>query len=324
MADNKAPEVQVDPVLQEELQELEQKFEPTAKPEEKKNESNLNILEKDGDLYLRSESDDVEFDVDPDKGQPIQRLTDSDDHSTDGSETSSFEGKTREDLIKSLEDSQKMIGDQSSEIGDLRKLTANDEDLSEAELLERLTANDISDALLTEKTKLDEIDPYDLETVDEQKGVIMEMENDLINKRAQEHIQARFDNRDNESFVSTMKQRFKDDGIEIEEDDFNVVSKEARSYAENGLLTERSYHKAMIDKFGVDQVTKYYQMSGERKARNDIQNASAKQTEKVDVRGTGKNAKMTRIADLSTKEIRSTLDNLSVDELQRLYGQLNK
>jgi len=121
-----------------------------------------------------------------------------------------------------------------------------------------------------------------------------------------------------------MKQRFKDDGIEIGEDDFNAVSKEARGYAENGLLTERSYHKALIDRFDVEQVTKYYQMSGERKARNDIQNASAKQTEKVDVRGTGKNAKMTRIADLSTKEIRNTLENLSVDELQRLYGQLNK
>ena len=323
MADKNETEVQVDSGLKEELKELESKFETVSEPEEQKDTA-VEILEKDGDLYLRSESEDVESDVDPDKGQPTQKFTDSDDQSTDGKESSSLQERSKEEMVDLLMDAQKMIGDQSNEIGELRKLTANDEDLSEAEILERLTADDVSTALSTEKTKLDEIDPYDFESVEQQKDIIRDIENDLINKRTQEHIQARFDNRDNEVFVSTMKQRFKDDGIEIEEDDFNVVSKEARSYAENGLLTERSYHKAMIDKFGVDQVTKYYQMSGERKARNDIQNASAKQTEKVDVRGTGKNAKMMRIADLSTKEIRNTFDNLSVDELQKLYGQLNK
>ena len=323
MADKNETEVQVDSGLKEELQELESKFEKVSEPEEQKDTA-VEILEKDGDLYLRSESEDVESDVDPDKGQPTQKFTDSDDQSTDGKESSSLQERSKEEMVDLLMDAQKMIGDQSNEIGELRKLTANDEDLSEAEILERLTADDVSTALSTEKTKLDEIDPYDFESVEQQKDIIRDIENDLINKRTQEHIQARFDNRDNEVFVSTMKQRFKDDGIEIEEDDFNVVSKEARSYAENGLLTERSYHKAMIDKFGVDQVTKYYQMSGERKARNDIQNASAKQTEKVDVRGTGKNAKMMRIADLSTKEIRNTFENLSVDELQKLYGQLNK
>jgi len=323
MADKNETEVQVDSGLKEELQELENKFEKVSEPEEQKDTA-VEILEKDGDLYLRSESEDVESDVDPNKGQPTQKFTDSDDQSTDGKESSSLQERSKEEMVDLLMDAQKMIGDQSNEIGELRKLTANDEDLSEAEILERLTADDVSTALSTEKTKLDEIDPYDFESVEQQKDIIRDIENDLINKRTQEHIQARFDNRDNEVFVSTMKQRFKDDGIEIEEDDFNVVSKEARSYAENGLLTERSYHKAMIDKFGVDQVTKYYQMSGERKARNDIQNASAKQTEKVDVRGTGKNAKMMRIADLSTKEIRNTFENLSVDELQKLYGQLNK
>ena len=323
MADKNETEVQVDSGLKEELKELESKFETVSEPEEQKDTA-VEILEKDGDLYLRSESEDVESDVDPDKGQPTQKFTDSDDQSTDGKESSSLQERSKEEMVDLLMDAQKMIGDQSNEIGELRKLTANDEDLSEAEILERLTADDVSTALSTEKTKLDEIDPYDFESVEQQKDIIRDIENDLINKRTQEHIQARFDNRDNEVFVSTMKQRFKDDGIEIEEDDFNVVSKEARSYAENGLLTERSYHKAMIDKFGVDQVTKYYQMSGERKARNDIQNASAKQTEKVDVRGTGKNAKMMRIADLSTKEIRNTFENLSVDELQKLYGQLNK
>ena len=80
----------------------------------------------------------------------------------------------------------------------------------------------------------------------------------------------------------------------------------------------------MIDKYGVDKIVKHYQMNGEQKARTDIQKAAAKTTEKVDVRGTGKNAKMVRIADLSQRELKSTLEDLSVDELSKLNQQLNR
>ena len=82
--------------------------------------------------------------------------------------------------------------------------------------------------------------------------------------------------------------------------------------------------QAMIDHYGVDYMVKHYQMDGEQKARTDIQKAAAKTTEKVDVRGTGKNAKMVRIADLSQRELRSTLESLSVDELNKLNEQVNR
>ena len=42
------------------------------------------------------------------------------------------------------------------------------------------------------------------------------------------------------------------------------------------------------------------------------------------LRGTGKNAKMVRIADLSQRELRSTLESLSVDELNKLNEQVNR
>ena len=322
MAENQNSEVQVDPALTQELQQLEDKFEPKTN-EQEATEPSVKLIEKDGELYINSESDDVVNDADPEKGESSQELTQSDEYTTDGNKPSPFHDKSKDDLVDMVVNAQKMIGDQSSEIGELRKLTAKDEDLSEAELLERLSANDVQEALSTEKAKLDEIDPYDADAVSEQRSLIREMENDLINKRTQEHLESRLNGRDNEAFVSTMKQRFNDDGIEVSDDEFTAVSERAKGYTENGLLTERAYHKAMIDEFGVDKVAKNYQMSGERKARQDIQNASAKQVEKVDVRGTGKNAKLVRVADLSQKELRSTLDNLSVDELQKLYGQLN-
>jgi len=322
MAENQNSEVQVDPALTQELQQLEDKFEPKTN-EQEATEPTVNLIEKDGELYINSESDDVVNDADPEEGESSQELTQSDEYTTDGNKPSPFHDKSKDDLVDMVVNAQKMIGDQSSEIGELRKLTAEDEDLSEAELLERLSANDVQDALSTEKAKLDEIDPYDADAVSEQRSLIREMENDLINKRTQEHLESRLNGRDNEAFVSTMKQRFNDDGIEVSDDEFTAVSERAKGYTENGLLTESAYHKAMIDEFGVEKVAKNYQMSGERKARQDIQNASAKQVEKVDVRGTGKNAKLVRVADMNRKELRSTLDNLSVDELQKLYGRLN-
>jgi hypothetical protein len=322
MAENQNSEVQVDPALTQELQQLEDKFEPKTN-EQEATEPSVKLIEKDGELYINSESDDVVNDADPEKGESSQELTQSDEYTTDGNKPSPFHDKSKDDLVDMVVNAQKMIGDQSSEIGELRKLTAEDEDLSEAELLERLSANDVQEALSTEKAKLDEIDPYDADAVSEQRGLIREIENDLINKRTQEHLESRLNGRDNEAFVSTMKQRFNTDGIEVSDDEFNAVSELAKGYTENGLLTERAYHKAMIDEFGVEKVAKNYQMSGERKARQDIQNASAKQIEKVDVRGTGKNAKLIRVADMNKKELRSTLDNLSVAELQKLYGQLN-
>ena len=322
MAENQNSEVQADPALKQELQQLEDKFEPKTN-EQEATEPSVKLIEKDGELYINSESDDVVNDADPEKGESSQELTQSDEYTTDGNKPSPFHDKSKDDLVDMVVNAQKMIGDQSSEIGELRKLTAEDEDLSEAELLERLSANDVQEALSTEKAKLDEVDPYDADAVSEQRSLIREMENDLINKRTQEHLESRLNGRDNEAFVSTMKQRFNTDGIEVSDDEFNAVSELAKGYTENGLLTERAYHKAMIDEFGVEKVAKNYQMSGERKARQDIQNASAKQIEKVDVRGTGKNAKLIRVADMNQKELRSTLDNLSVDELQKLYGRLN-
>lgn len=322
MAENQNSEVQVDPALTQELQQLEDRYEPKTN-EQEATEPSVKLIEKDGELYINSESDNVANDVDPEKGESSQELTQSDEYTTDGNEPSPFHDKSKEDLVDMVTNAQKMIGDQSSEIGQLRKLTAEDENLSESELLERLTANDVQDALSTEKANLDEIDPYDADAVSNQRSLIREMENDLINKRTQEHLESRLNGRDNEAFVSTMKQRFSTDGIDVSDDEFTAVSELAKGYSENGLLTERAYHKAMIDEFGVEKVAKNYQMAGERKARQDIQSASAKQIEKVDVRGTGKNAKLIRVADMNKKELRSTLDNLSVSELQKLYGQLN-
>ena len=322
-----AEDVQVDQQLKTELNELEDKISP-AQTEEKNGAGEENLLiEKDGELYLRSESDEAEPVADPDEGQAAEQ--DSPAALEEGEqavekEQSQYQGKSRDDLIEMIAHSQKKIGEQGNELGELRKITQKDEDLSDKEVFAKLSGDDIETGLAEEKAKLDTIDPYDDDTVGEQKELIRQMEGDLINKRTQEAIAARFDSRDNQNFVDKMKTGYQKQGIELSDDEFKTVTETANSYTENGLLNEKSYQKAMIDHYGVDYMVKHYQMDGEQKARTDIQKAAAKTTEKVDVRGTGKNAKMVRIADLNQRELRSTLESLSVDELNRLNEQVNR
>ena len=322
-----AEETQVNTGLQKELNDLDQKINPEEATVETVETKEDLIIEKDGDLYLKSESDETEPVADPDEGQAAEQ----DSHAaseggqeTSESEPSQFQGKSREDLLEMLVNSQKKIGEQGNELGELRKVAQKPEELSDEEVFSKLTGDDIETGLAEEKAKMDTIDPYDDAAVNEQKELIRQMESDLINKRTQEAIATRFNSRDNQNFIDSMKNDYQKQGIELSDDEFNTVVDSANSYVENGLLTERSFQKAMIDKFGVDKIVKHYQMNGEQKARSDIQKATAKTSEKVDVRGTGKNAKMVKIADLSQKELRETLDNLSYEELQKVNQQVNR
>ena len=322
-----AEEVQVDSGLQKELNDLDQKIDPNQQVAEATDTKENLIIEKDGDFYLKSESDEVEPVADPDEGQAAE--PDSPTASDEGQETSEkepsqYQSKSREDLLEMLTNSQKKIGEQGNELGELRKIAQKPEELSDEEVFSKLSGDDIETGLAEEKAKLDIIDPYDDAAVNEQKELVRQMESDLINKRTQEAIATRFNSRDNQDFIDSMKEDYQKQGIELSDDEFTTVVDSANSYTESGLLTERSFQKAMIDKFGVDKIVKHYQMNGEQKARTDIQRATAKTSEKVDVRGAGKNAKMVKIADLSQKELRETLDNLSYEELQKVNQQVNR
>ena len=322
-----AEEVQVDSGLQKELNDLDQKIDPNQQVAEATDTKENLIIEKDGDFYLKSESDEVEPVADPDEGQAAEQ--DSPTASDEGQETSEkepsqYQSKSREDLLEMLTNSQKKIGEQGNELGELRKIAQKPEELSDEEVFSKLSGDDIETGLAEEKAKLDIIDPYDDAAVNEQKELVRQMESDLINKRTQEAIATRFNSRDNQDFIDSMKEDYQKQGIELSDDEFTTVVDSANSYTESGLLTERSFQKAMIDKFGVDKIVKHYQMNGEQKARTDIQRATAKTSEKVDVRGAGKNAKMVKIADLSQKELRETLDNLSYEELRKINQQVNR
>ena len=67
MAEDQNSEVQVDPNLQQELEQLNSKVEPKTN-EQEATEPSVKLIEKDGELYINSESDDVVNDADPQEG----------------------------------------------------------------------------------------------------------------------------------------------------------------------------------------------------------------------------------------------------------------
>ena len=298
--------------------------ETSSNKETSENGEESRLVEKDGELYLSSESEDTEPVEEPVKGESNTETEEPDDAANLENESDIYAKKSREEIIEMHTNAQKKIGVQGDELGKLRDVAKKTEDLTADEIFDRLSADDIADGVKTEKQKLDEMDPYDTKTRDAQSELIRDLEDDLITKRTQENISARMNKRDNEKFIQQQKQLFKDQGIDLSDDEFKTVSEKADRYAEDGLITEGAYHKALVDQYGLAHVVKNLSMKGEKKARADIQKATAKTTEKVDVKGSGKSSKLVKIADLGRQELKKTLNNLSVEDLQKLRNQYVK
>ena len=154
--------------------------------------------------------------------------------------------------------------------------------------------------------------------------MIDSLKNDYESKVTEEKIHAEFNSRDNVEFVDKIRDDFKEKGIKLTDDEFSHAKEIAQNYLEDGRYTDRSFQKALIDIVGVEKVSKFYAMKGEEKARMDISKASEKVENKIDVRGSGKNSKLVRIRDLSQREIRESIKDLSPQELDRLYKSLDK
>jgi len=304
-----------------ELESLESKTVEETSTEETSEESG--ILEKDGDLYILDKAGQEGTEASPEEGElekDSQLETGEREVSYEGTP---YDGKSINDVVEMHRNAEKKITEQGEELGGLRKI-ASEEEITEEEAYNRLGGDDIEMGLTIERKKLKDLDPYDSDSYDDQVDVVSQLENDLIRKRTQEAIAERYNSRDNERFVREQRQKFANGGIELKDGEFDKVIENSKLYREDGLLTERSFHKGLIDEFGVERVTKFLTMEGEKKAREDIQKASAKTSEKVDVRGSGKGAKFAKVEDMGKRELRKNLKDLSETELKRLYDRLNQ
>jgi len=285
------------------------------------------IVEKDGELYLQTEegTEEPETDSSEDEqtGKDNQSVS-SESEKTEVEEPEAYQAKSRQDIIDMHLNATKKIGEQGDELGKLRK-SEDVENMSTEELKSRFSADDLRKGYEAEKAVLAGLDPVmDEDKYIEQTALVDQIQTDWLEKNQQEIIERKFNTSDNEEFIETQRAKYEKGGIEISDDDFDAVTEMAQNYVENGKLTDRGYTKAMLDKFGTEQVLKFYSMSGEKKARSDISSAASKDQTKVEIKGSGKNAKMVRLGDLSYNEMNKALEGLSVEELQELSNKYNR
>ena len=248
----------------------------------------------------------------------------SESEKTEVEEPEAYQSKSRQDIIDMHLNATKKIGEQGDELGKLRK-SEDVENMSTEELKSRFSADDLRKGYEAEKAVLAGLDPVmDEDKYIEQTALVDQIQTDWLEKNQQEIIERKFNTSDNEEFIETQRAKYEKGGIEISDDDFDAVTEMAQNYVENGKLTDRGYTKAMLDKFGTEQVLKFYSMSGEKKARSDISSAASKDQTKVEIKGSGKNAKMIRLGDLSYNEMNKALEGLSVEELQELSNKFNR
>jgi len=198
-------------------------------------------------------------------------------------------------------------------------------DMTVEEIIAGMSADGLKNAYQDAQAKLTAMDQaIDEATFLTQRNMVNSLKDDWDTRVTEERIQAEFNSRDNVEFVDKIREDFKEKGIELTDDEFGHAKEIAQDYLEDGRYTDKSFQKALIDIVGVEKVSKFYAMKGEEKARQDISKASAKVENKIDVRGSGKNAKLRSIGNMSEHEMHETFRNLSLEELDQLKSTINK
>mgnify|MGYP003676978695 FL=1 len=321
--------------MEEEKQNLETQPEETTTTEEASNTEDSKVVEKDGEVYIRMDTDESDPKEEPEEGESSEDNQKVEGTSEDKPEAQSaddevdslYSNKSLDEVIGMHRDATRKISEQGAQIGDL-KTQATDmptKDMTPEEILDKMSSDQVKDAYQDQKSKLSQMDQVmDEAAFMSQKSLVDSLEEDWLVKRQEEQIDKRFNSQDNKEFIETAKANFKESGVKITDDEFSQVTKIAENYLENGRYTDRSYQKALVDAFGVEKMTKFYAMKGEEKARQDITKASGKVENKIDVRGSGKNSKLLKVNQLSQRELRESIKDLSPQELDRLYKSLNK
>lgn len=250
-----------------------------------------------------------------------------------------YRDKTLQDVAQMHLEAQKKIQPVMEENKKLKQqLSEFQEDLPPEEKRKQMNAEKLqqefdktSQEIREKRQELDELDEFDSpdeikdlqQEVNELERENQQIERDWLKKYNQEMIEGHFNSRENQQFISDKKQEFQERGIELSDDQFQKVTNMAKTYLEDGKLTGRAYHKALVDQFGLEKVRKFDQVQTEQKMRKDVKNADAKvPTAKTHADTSGTNSRMINYKDLSPKQRDEFLSGLDDDELKRLRSQL--
>ena len=323
--------------MEEEKQNLETQTEETTTTEEapETTSEDSRVVEEDGEVYVRMDTDESDPKEEPEEGQSSEDNQKVEGTSEDKPEAqaadqevdSTYKDKSVKDVIQMHKDATRKISEQGAEIGKLKDSVpkVDPKDMTIEEIIAGMSAKDLKGAYQDAQAKLTAMD----QAIDEaafltQQNMVNSLKDDWETKVTEERIQTEFNSRDNEDFVGKIRGDFKEKGIELTDDEFGHAKEIAQNYLEDGRYTDKSFQKALIDIVGVEKVSKFYAMKGEEKARQDISKASEKVENKIDVRGSGKNAKLRSIGNMSQQEMQKTFKDLSLEELAQVKSTINK
>ena len=323
--------------MEEEKQNLETQTEETTTTEETPEvvSEDSKVVEKDGDVYIRMDTDESDPKEEPEEGQSSEDNQKVEGTSEDKPEAqaddqevdTAYKDKSVSDMIQMHKDATRKISEQGAEIGKLKDSVpkVDPRDMTVEEIIAGMSAEELKGAYQDAQAKLTAMDQaIDEATFLTQQNMVNSLKDDWESKVTEERIQTEFNSRDNEEFVDKIRESFKEKGIELTDDEFGHAKEIAQDYLEDGKYTDRSFQKALIDIVGVEKVSKFYAMKGEEKARQDITKASEKVENKIDVRGSGKNAKLRSIGNMSQQEMQKTFKDLSLEELAQVKSTINK
>ena len=321
--------------MEEEKQNLETQTEETTTTEETSNTEDSKVVEKDGEVYIRMDTDESDPKEEPEEGESSEDNQKVEGTSEDKPEAqaddqevdTAYKDKSVSDMIQMHKDATRKISEQGAEIGKLKDSVPKEDpqDMTVDEIIAGMSAKQLKGAYQDAKAKLTAMDQVLDETAYlTQQNMVNELKDDWESKEAGERIRSEFDSRDNEEFADKIHKDFKEKGVELSDAEFSHAKEIAENYLENGRYTDKSFQKALVDIVGVEKMTKFYAMKGEEKARKDITKASEKVENKIDVRGSGKNAKLRSIGNMKQQEMQKSFKDLSLEELDQLKSTINK
>ncbi|KKK53116.1 hypothetical protein LCGC14_3098020, partial [marine sediment metagenome] len=198
-----------------------------------------------------------------------------------------------------------------------------DKNLTFEEKLELLSPEQIKQMIAEERDTLAGYDEEeDPKKIADSERVIKILETQFsvtyTTRKADEKINDRLNN----DFIPRMRDHFNKDGIDLTDDEFGDVTKLAGIYKEDGQLTERSFQKAMLDKYGPERFSKFYEIKGGEQSRKDMAETKGKET-KTSGTGGGRTGGIP-FEQMRGKQKQEFLQNLSPEALQRLKERLPK
>lgn len=287
------------------------------------------IIEKDGEVMVRiddvpeapeAESSDLSEEP-PAEESPPAAEADPPKPAQSGKETERYEGKSVAELHDMLDSRNATISRQGTELGDHRKAEkSREENLSDEEKLDRMSAKSYAQVVNREKDNLRSIDPEeDSDDYRKQAQLIDDMQTKLNTKTNTELVRKEVNENENNRMINEQKLIYISNGIELSDVEYDELSNVAvERYSIDGKLTTASFDHALLDIVGHDKYRTFLQVSGGLKARRAMVNAENKLSPSVNVESAGAGAKYVPLTSLTGKRLEEVIKTLPNDQIDAL------